>query len=293
MATLSIALLGACATEVANNPSACDNPKSVACVHDGSAGSSSSSTAGASSSSGGSSNGAAGTSSSSGGTSVVAGTGGTTTGASGSTSTGGGGASATGGGGTTSTGGGGSSATGGGGAKNTGGGGATSVGGGGTTSTGGTISTNPACTAPIPARTSWTGTASAYSNACTTDPTNALCNPPAYAFDADPSTRFSTGTKQVGTEWLQIDLGVAATIDLVTISTTNGDYGRHLQIRVSNTDQDTAAPVLLEQDGMTGSQPYQFKAPATGRYILISQTGMLTGTETNWWSVMDITAACN
>lgn len=164
-----------------------------------------------------------------------------------------------------------------------GGGGATST--GGMTGTGGQIvSTNPACTVPMPSRTNWVGTASPVSNA----------DLPAMAFDADPKSRFSTGTKQVGMEWLQIDLGATGgTVNQVTISTTNGDYGRHLQIRMSNTANDTAAPVLSEQDGTTGTLTYKFAAPTTGRYILISQTGMLMATETSWWSVMDITATCN
>ena len=51
---------------------------------------------------------------------------------------------------------------------------------------------------------------------------------------------------------------------------------------------DTAAAVLAEMDGKAGLQTLTF-APATGRYILISQTG--TGTS-HWWSVHDLTATC-
>jgi hypothetical protein len=150
---------------------------------------------------------------------------------------------------------------------------------------------NALCTTAIPARTSWVATASEFSNACTV-PTDALCNPPAYAIDADPTTRFSTGTKQLGTEWLQIDLGASGTVDQVTLSVSNGDYGRHIQIRMSNTANDTAAPVLVEQDGMTGLQAFKF-APKTARYVLISQTGMLMTGEISWWSVQDATVTCN
>ncbi len=150
---------------------------------------------------------------------------------------------------------------------------------------------NALCTTAIPPRSSWVATASEFSNACTV-PTDALCNPPAYAVDADPTTRFSTGTKQLGTEWLQIDLGASGTVDQVTLSVSNGDYGRHIQIRMSNTANDTAAPVLVEQDGMTGLQAFDF-APKTARYVLISQTGMLMTGEISWWSVQDATVTCN
>jgi hypothetical protein len=128
---------------------------------------------------------------------------------------------------------------------------------------------------------------------CASDPTYGLCNPPAYAFDADPSSRFSTGTKQIGGEWLQIDLGAGGgTVDQITTSISNGDYGRHLQIRMSNTANDTTAAVLAEQDGVTGLMTFKFAAK-TARYILITQTGMDMGTDTAWWSVQDITATCD
>jgi hypothetical protein len=173
----------------------------------------------------------------------------------------------------------------------------TSAGAGGTASAGTSSvagsggATGAACTTAIAARTGWIGTASSFSNVCT-DPTYGLCNPPAYAIDANPSSRFSTGTKQVGGEWLQIDLGASGTVDQVTISVSNGDYGRHLQIRMSNSANDTAAAVLAEQDGVTGLLTFEFAAK-TARYVLITQTGMDMGTDTAWWSVQDVTATCN
>jgi hypothetical protein len=91
---------------------------------------------------------------------------------------------------------------------------------------------------------------------------------------------------------LQLDLTTSGTVDQVTVSVSNGDYGRHLQIRMSNADNDTAAAVLAEMDGASGLLTFKF-APTTARYILISQTGMLMTGQTAWWSVQDVTATCN
>ncbi|HWZ89898.1 MAG TPA: discoidin domain-containing protein, partial [Polyangiaceae bacterium] len=232
--------------------------------------------------------GSAGTSPSMGGDSGTTGSGGSL-GIAGSVSGGAGGGSAGGSGGGSA-----GAAVGGGGAGGAaaGAGGSHSGGTGGALGSGGSGgSTSALCTTPIPLRTSWLGTASSFSNVCT-DPTYGLCNPPAYAFDASLSSRFSTGKPQAGTEWLQIDLTTAGTVDQVTVSVSNGDYGRHLQIRMSNTDNDAAAPLLAEMVGTSGLLTFKF-APTTARYILISQTGMLMAGETAWWSVQDVTATCN
>jgi hypothetical protein len=290
--------LGACAAQEADtSPGSC-NPKSVGCSAAPSAGASSTggtgsgtsgaSNAGGDTSAGGTDNGASGSSSvsGSGGDLGVAGMTSTTGGASGATNTGG--SSGTG---IVTAGAGGAAAgapSGGapsGGAPSGGAAGATNVAGAGGAA-------NAMCTTAIPARTAWLATASAFSNACT-DMTDPLCNPPSYAIDADLTTRFSTGTKQVGTEWLQIDLGASGTVDQVTLSISNNDYGRHVQIRMSNTTNDNAAPVLVEQNGATGLQTFNFSAPKTARYVLISQTGMLMTGETSWWSVQNVTVTCN
>ncbi len=111
------------------------------------------------------------------------------------------------------------------------------------------------------------------------------------AFDASLTTRFATGTKMVGSEWLQIDFTTKGTVDQLTILTSNGDYGRHLKIRMSNTSQDMNAPVLAEADGMMGLQTFNF-IPTTARFVLIQQTGTLA-TGITWWSVYDVNAYCN
>ncbi len=299
--------LGGCATQQDDAALGACNPQSVACNPGSNAGGGTAEGGGTNVTSGGSSssgdtstggaggldNGAAGTASGAGGAPSVGSAGmmGSAGGASGATNTNGGGAGT----GVTAAGAGGAVA-GAGGMPATGGSlgtagalGSAGAAAGGSAGAGG--APNALCTTAIPVRSSWVATASVYSNACTV-PSDALCNPPAYAIDADPTTRFSTGTKQVGTEWLQIDLGASGTVDQVTLSVSNGDYGRHIQIRMSNTANDAAAPVLVEQDGMTGLQAFKF-TPKTARYILISQTGMLMTGEISWWSVQDATVTCN
>ena len=173
------------------------------------------------------------------------------------------------------------------------GGGAGTAGTGGTAGTAGTSGSvgtagvgggqSALCLTPVPARTGWTATTNTQGNQ-----TDLAAN----AIDTSLTSRYATGTKMLGMEWLQIDFGAGkATIDQVAILTSNDDYGRHLQIRMSNTSADTAAPVVAEADGMTGTQTFYF-VPKTARYLLISQTGMLT-TGATWWSVHDLNAYCN
>ena len=114
---------------------------------------------------------------------------------------------------------------------------------------------------------------------------------PPNAIDGNLGSRYATGTKMLGGEWLEIDMGVAkGTVSEVTILTSNMDFGRHIQIRMSNTSADTGTPLLTEADGVTGTQVFDF-SKTTARYILISQTGMLT-TGTTWWSVYEVNASC-
>jgi len=266
-ALFGAAALSACATQT--DPGGYCNAKSIVCIND---------LQGGSTATGGTGNAQTGGSAQTGGTSSNGGasTGGTTAngGSGGSTPVAGSGGTAPvgGSGGTGTTAGSGGTAT-----AGTGGaaGGATGGSGGATAGAGGSVSGS------CPAQTSWAATASDM----------AAADPPSQAIDGDPKTRFSTGTKMLGAEWLQVDLGASATVSGVTVSTANGDYGRHLKIRVVATSGDFAGAVLAEQDvTMSGDTAFTF-TPTAGRYVLIAQTGMLT-TGTNWWSVNEVTVTC-
>jgi hypothetical protein len=51
----------------------------------------------------------------------------------------------------------------------------------------------------------------------------------------------------------------------------------------------SAAPVVIEGNGTGPNIVIRFPAPQSGRYLLISQTGVNAN---NWWSVHDLNIAC-
>lgn len=234
-----------------------------------------SSNAGSSSASGGSTSGSsAGGSGGSGGTFTSGGTfmnGGS--GSGGTFSTGGGGA------GGSSAGTGGTMAGGGGAGGNAGAGGKPAGGAGGGGGTGGTGVSQ--CTGVvIPPKTSWQGSALRATDN----------DPPSKAFDGDNTTRFATGSAQMGDEWLQIDFGEVVTLNQVLLHTNNNDYFRHFELRLSNTSQDFNVAALAEADGMAGTMTVDLPKARAGRYLTIRQTGTVTGT--TWWSLHEVTVAC-
>lgn len=142
----------------------------------------------------------------------------------------------------------------------------------------------------IRAKTQWTASASDECAPTCTDPNGPFTA--ALAIDADVGTRFATGKKQAGGEWLQVDLGAVGTVNRVTLNTTSAtDYTRHYQVRVSNTSGDMAGQVLADGDGATGTSTINLSKTVNGRYVLISQTGNV-GAATSWWSVNDLTISC-
>lgn len=152
-------------------------------------------------------------------------------------------------------------------------GGAAGAGGGGNAMCAGTT---------IPAKTTWQGTASQSDAAYQ----------PAKAFDGDNTTRWSSGTKQVGGEWLQIDFGDPVTINEITLFTNNNDFFKHYELRLSNTSQDFAAPILKEADGVTGSIVVPLATAKAGQYLTIRQTEANPAGDIAWWSLHEVSVAC-
>ena len=226
-----------------------------------------------------------------GGTFSMSGSGGSA--GAGGKSTGGAGGSAGGGG--KSTGGAGGSAGASGGSAGKGGGG--SGGTGGTGGTGGSTGVAKCGDHAIPARAQWTGAASKECAPTCADPNGPFTA--ALAIDGNTATRFATGTTQLGGEWLQIDLGATATVKSVSINTASAtDYTRHYQIRVNSVsivdmhDPALATPILAQADGATGTMVIPLSSITNGRYVLISQTGMVAAGQTSWWSVNEVDVTC-
>jgi hypothetical protein len=134
------------------------------------------------------------------------------------------------------------------------------------------------CGAPIPPKSVWVATANV----------NGSLAP--LAVDADTRTRYTTGRSQAGDEWVEVDFGFTATIDEVTLDTSNSnDYPAHWQVRLSGTSVNLAAPVVVEGDGTAPNIVIRLPTPARGRYLLISQTGV---NPSHWWSVHELGASC-
>ncbi|HEX2874963.1 MAG TPA: discoidin domain-containing protein [Polyangiaceae bacterium] len=172
------------------------------------------------------------------------------------------------------------------GGKSTGGGGSGGSGGsagsGGSGGSGGSTSVQTCAKNPIPARSAWVVTASKSGNGA----------PPSNAHDGDVATRWTTGADQAGGEWLQIDFGTAVTMTKLTLmlGSSADDYPRNYATRFSNSSGNMAAPVLVSGVGAKGVDTVlNFPAGTTARYLLISQSGKVTGL---WWSVAEIQAAC-
>lgn len=170
-----------------------------------------------------------------------------------------------------------------GGAAGAGGGGGKGGGGSaGNGGAGGSTAVQTCAKNPIPAQAAWSVTASASGNGA----------PTSNAHDGDVATRWTTGSDQIGGEWLQLDFGKAVTLTKLTLQlgTSADDYPRSYATRFSNSSGNMAAPVLVSGMGAEGVDTVlNFPAGTTGRYLLISQSGKVTGL---WWSVAEIQAAC-
>jgi F5/8 type C domain len=178
-------------------------------------------------------------------------------------------------------------ANGGGGAGGKASGGAGGKAGGGAAGTGGTAGAGGTGSAmcagqTIPAKTTWKGSAMPVDGAY----------PVAKAFDGDNTTRFSSGTKQMGGEWLEIDFGKVVTINQITMFTNNGDFFRHYQIWLSNTSGDAMGTMLKEADGAQGSIVVPLATAKAGQFLRIKQTGADVGTDIAWWSLHELSVDC-
>jgi hypothetical protein len=176
-------------------------------------------------------------------------------------------------------------AAGSGGTASGGAGGASGAGGktsGGAGGSGGTGQVQTCAAGPIPAKSTWTVTASHSEGA----------GPPTNAHDGNLTNRWSTGKDQTGGEWLQIDFKGDVTLTRLTLvlGTSVNDYPRTYQVRFANSSMNTGAPVLVSGMGQASTDTViTFPKGSHCRYVLITQGGTAPAL---WWSVAEIQAEC-
>jgi beta-glucosidase len=125
-------------------------------------------------------------------------------------------------------------------------------------------------------RTGWTATASVSS---TTDV-------PARMLDADPTTRWSTGTPMVSGQTVTVDMGAAHSIDQITMDSADStnDFAHGYQVNLSTDGVNWGSPVATGTGTaalVTATFPAQ---PA--RFIRVTQTGR----SSFWWSIAEFNA---
>jgi hypothetical protein len=127
---------------------------------------------------------------------------------------------------------------------------------------------------------------------------DSLYNPPSQAVNDDLLTRWSTGVGQGGGEWLEVDFGRPVTLTRLeldhartrTDTSANEDFPMALVVRMSDIARNFSAPEVAQGVGTIGFTSVVFPAPATGRYLMIQQTGVKPG---NWWTIHELYAFCD
>jgi hypothetical protein len=155
---------------------------------------------------------------------------------------------------------------------------------------------------PITEKSSWVASASHVPQLpleqCLGDPGQ----PASQAIDAMPATRWSSGKDQAGDEWFQVDFGQAVTLNRINVdsfglgdgncTTSSTDFARHYEVRLSDTLNNNGTPALVEGEGTSANTMIELPQPTTGRYLLIKQVAMASADPAAWWSIHEISVAC-
>lgn len=117
---------------------------------------------------------------------------------------------------------------------------------------------------------------------------------PQYAVDGDPTTRFSSGTPQVGCEYFAFDMCRMVSINGVNLLTAPAgtaditDVPTSYTVQVS-TDGNTWTQVATSATAPDPDAMITFTA-TTARYVLLTQTGLSVGAY--WWSIHEVSPTC-
>ena len=104
------------------------------------------------------------------------------------------------------------------------------------------------------------------------------------AFDNDPNSRWSTGSKQVPGQWFLIDLGAITNFDRIVLSTSTAqpfDFPRGYEVTVSDDGVNFSNP---RASGVGSATTDIELGDTTAQYIRIEQTG---SDSFRYWSIYD------
>ncbi|MEN0128906.1 MAG: glycoside hydrolase family 3 C-terminal domain-containing protein [Brevundimonas sp.] len=107
---------------------------------------------------------------------------------------------------------------------------------------------------------------------------------PARLIDADPATRWSSGSPMVNGQTVTLDLGAARTFSRLTMDSggSANDYARGYQVLVSSDGASWGAPIAT---GAGTAALVSVTLPTTtARWVRVVQTG----TSSSWWSISDL-----
>lgn len=104
--------------------------------------------------------------------------------------------------------------------------------------------------------------------------------------DGDLNSRWTSGGKQTGKEWITVDLGVVATVSGVTMDAGAAYYDCPAAYRVETSTDGTAWATAYTGKGNPSDRKAIAAtfAPVKARYVRVAQTGTTTA---NWWTVME------
>ncbi len=155
---------------------------------------------------------------------------------------------------------------------------------------------NVDCDEPIPEKPQWTATA----NHDTEDLACAHPSNPQSAIDGNLATPYTSGEAQHGDEWFEVDFNQAVTFNTIVLDSLGEgdcsapyDYPSSYVVRVSDAPGDLGAPAIAQGEGTMNKTVITLPSPATGRYLLVSQTGSTVDTQApTWWSILELSVSC-
>jgi hypothetical protein len=155
---------------------------------------------------------------------------------------------------------------------------------------------NVDCDELIPEKAQWTATA----NHDGEDLACAHASNPQSGIDGNLATPYTSGEAQHGDEWFEVDFNQLVTFNTIVLDSLGEgdcsapyDYPSSYAVRVSDTPGDLESPAIAQGEGTLNKTVITLPGPATGRYLLISQTGSTVDTPApSWWSILELSVSC-